>query len=231
VSNTLSEALGRCEHFRLQEKPQKLDLCEPKRHPDTRPGLFLWRGSGDDDGAVALSFLYTAFGRQLQLVRLSRNGQQDLAIEIVMLHHEVAVLRSGDASGTLPTTTDTVLIAPLASRRRLSPEGAAAVQRSGVRATSAVGQTRRPHSRVPTRFVAMYSARTSLGQIRACRLQTSLGFRPRLPGWADMTDPRDLRTGNRGAFTELRAIESAVAKPLCGADANCQLLQCLGHSL
>jgi len=42
---------------------------------------------------VALSFLYVAFVRILQLVRLSRNGQQDLAIEIVMLRHEVAVLR------------------------------------------------------------------------------------------------------------------------------------------
>jgi len=42
---------------------------------------------------VALSFLYIAFVRTLQLVRLPRGEQQDLTIEIVMLRHEVAVLR------------------------------------------------------------------------------------------------------------------------------------------
>jgi putative transposase len=42
---------------------------------------------------VALPFLYVAFVRLLQLVRLSRSGQQDLAVEVVMLRHEVAVLR------------------------------------------------------------------------------------------------------------------------------------------
>jgi hypothetical protein len=42
---------------------------------------------------VALSFLYIAFVRSLQLVRLSWSEQQDLAIEVVMLRHEVAVLR------------------------------------------------------------------------------------------------------------------------------------------
>jgi putative transposase len=42
---------------------------------------------------VALPFLYIAFVRLLQLVRLSRSGQQDLAVEVVMLRHEVAVLR------------------------------------------------------------------------------------------------------------------------------------------
>ena len=42
---------------------------------------------------MALSFLYVAFVRMLQLVRLSRSEQQDLAIEIVILRHEVAVLR------------------------------------------------------------------------------------------------------------------------------------------
>ena len=42
---------------------------------------------------MALSFLYIAFVRVLQVVRLSRGDQQDLAIEIVMLRHEVVVLR------------------------------------------------------------------------------------------------------------------------------------------
>jgi hypothetical protein len=43
--------------------------------------------------SVALSFLYIGFVRLLQLFRLSRAGQQDLAIEAVMLRHEVAILR------------------------------------------------------------------------------------------------------------------------------------------
>ena len=42
---------------------------------------------------MALSFFYLAFVRLLQLVRLSRRGQQELAVEVVMLRHEVAVLR------------------------------------------------------------------------------------------------------------------------------------------
>lgn len=42
---------------------------------------------------MALSFLYLAFTRILQLVRLSRRDGNELAIEIVMLRHEVAVLR------------------------------------------------------------------------------------------------------------------------------------------
>jgi len=42
---------------------------------------------------VALSFLYIAFFRLLQLLRLSRRRYQDLAVEVVMLRHEVAFLR------------------------------------------------------------------------------------------------------------------------------------------
>jgi putative transposase len=42
---------------------------------------------------VALSFLYLAFVRALQLVGLRRCDADDLAIEVVMLRHEVAVLR------------------------------------------------------------------------------------------------------------------------------------------
>lgn len=41
---------------------------------------------------AALSFLYLAFVRLLQLVRLFSDGQEELAIEVVMLRHEVAVL-------------------------------------------------------------------------------------------------------------------------------------------
>ena len=42
---------------------------------------------------MALSFLYLAFVRILQLMRLGQRDSEELAVEIVMLRHEVAVLR------------------------------------------------------------------------------------------------------------------------------------------
>jgi transposase InsO family protein len=42
---------------------------------------------------VALSFLYLAFLRTIQILCLQRSSDSDLAIEIVVLRHEVAVLR------------------------------------------------------------------------------------------------------------------------------------------
>jgi len=42
---------------------------------------------------MALSFLYLAFVRILQLLHLSRRDNSELAIEVVMLRHEVTVLR------------------------------------------------------------------------------------------------------------------------------------------
>jgi hypothetical protein len=41
---------------------------------------------------VALSFLYLEFLRMLQLLRLGRDDRADVAIEVVMLRHEVSVL-------------------------------------------------------------------------------------------------------------------------------------------
>ncbi len=42
---------------------------------------------------MALSFLYLAFVRILELLRLGLRDSEDLAVEVVMLRHEVAVLR------------------------------------------------------------------------------------------------------------------------------------------
>ncbi|MGA7417195.1 MAG: hypothetical protein WBW80_04320 [Acidimicrobiales bacterium] len=42
---------------------------------------------------MTLSFLYRAFCRVLQLVRFACRTDVDLAIEVVMLRHEVAVLK------------------------------------------------------------------------------------------------------------------------------------------
>ena len=42
---------------------------------------------------MALSFTYLAFVRILELLRLLRRDRKELAIEVVILRHEVAVLR------------------------------------------------------------------------------------------------------------------------------------------
>ena len=42
---------------------------------------------------MALSFVYLAFVRILQLVLLGRRDSDELAVEVVILRHEVAVLR------------------------------------------------------------------------------------------------------------------------------------------
>ena len=42
---------------------------------------------------MALSFLYAAFVRLIQLFRLGRSEPEELAIEVVMLRHEVSILR------------------------------------------------------------------------------------------------------------------------------------------
>jgi hypothetical protein len=58
---------------------------------------------------VAFPFLYIAFVRLLQLLRLSRRGQQDLIVEVVMLRHEVAVLRRQVARPALRPSDRAVL--------------------------------------------------------------------------------------------------------------------------
>lgn len=67
---------------------------------------------------MALSFLYLAFVRILQLLRLFRRDNDELAIEVVMLRHEVAVLRRQVARPAL-RPSDRALIAGLS--RLLSP--------------------------------------------------------------------------------------------------------------
>lgn len=49
---------------------------------------------------MALSFVYLAFVRVLELLRLQRCDTTDLAIEVIVLRHEVACLASaGDPAG------------------------------------------------------------------------------------------------------------------------------------
>ena len=69
---------------------------------------------------MALSFLYLAFVRILQLFRLSRRDSDELAVEIVVLRHEVAVLRRQVARPVL-RPSDRALLAGLSrllGRRR-----------------------------------------------------------------------------------------------------------------
>jgi len=70
---------------------------------------------------MSLSFLYLAFVRMLQLLRLFERDRGELAVEVVMLRHEVAVLRRQVARPAL-RPSDRALLAGLSrllGRRRL----------------------------------------------------------------------------------------------------------------
>ncbi|EQD36182.1 integrase catalytic region, partial [mine drainage metagenome] len=70
---------------------------------------------------MTLSFLYWAFCRVLQLIRLIGHSDTDLAIEVVMLRHEVAVLRRQVRRPALQSADRAVLagLARLLPRQRL----------------------------------------------------------------------------------------------------------------
>ena len=65
--------------------------------------------------SVALSFFYVAFVRILQLLRLRRDDRDELAIEVIMLRHEVSVLRRQRVRSALEPANR----APLAGLSRL----------------------------------------------------------------------------------------------------------------
>jgi hypothetical protein len=72
---------------------------------------------------MALSFFYLAFVRVLQLLRLSRHENRELAVEVVMLRDEVAVLRRQVARPTLRPADRALLtgLSRLLNRRHLGP--------------------------------------------------------------------------------------------------------------
>ena len=89
---------------------------------------------------MAPSCLDVAFVRLLQLVRLSSGGQEDLAIEVLMLRHEVSVIRRQVARPALRPADRAVLaglsrLLSAARRRRffVQPETLLAWHRDLVR--------------------------------------------------------------------------------------------------
>src|SRR5664279_1715832 len=79
-----------------------------------------WNGPERRNRAMALSSPYIAFVRILQLFRLVRHDNEDLAVEVVMLRHEIAVLRRQVARPALRSTDRAVLagLSRLLDRRR-----------------------------------------------------------------------------------------------------------------
>jgi putative transposase len=70
---------------------------------------------------MALSFLYLSFVRMLQLLRLFGRDNRELAVEVVMLRHQVAVLRRQVARPALRPSDRALLtgLSRLLGRRRL----------------------------------------------------------------------------------------------------------------
>ena len=65
--------------------------------------------------SVALSFPYVAFVRILELLRLRRDGRDELGIEVIVVRHEVSVLRRQRVRSALEPANR----APLAGLSRL----------------------------------------------------------------------------------------------------------------
>jgi hypothetical protein len=90
--------------FRSQESKEIELLTEGLWVPRTSSGPLSWdhsRSTDDRENGPWPSHSSIAFTRVLQLLWLSRSNDSDLAIEVVMLRHAVAVLRRKVARPTL----------------------------------------------------------------------------------------------------------------------------------
>ena len=77
-------------------------------------------GRGNDRPLMALDFLYRAFCHVLQIVRRLRRDRMELAVEVLMLRHEVMVLRRQIARPAIRPADRAILegFARLVSRAR-----------------------------------------------------------------------------------------------------------------
>ena len=102
-----------------------MPLVKPCRCRERHPRASTWTltpaGCYSEHPAVTLSFLYRAFCRVLQLIRLISRGNVDLAVEVVMLRQEIVVLRRQVHRPMLEPADRAVLagLARLLPRRRL----------------------------------------------------------------------------------------------------------------
>jgi len=80
-----------------------------------------WHRARSASGTVTVSFLYRALCRVLQLIRLTVRKEADLAAQVVVLRHEVDVLRRQVHRPALEPADRAVIagIARLLPRRRL----------------------------------------------------------------------------------------------------------------
>ena len=93
--------------------------CHPSPAISTlTPGL-----KGGEHRAITFTFLYWAFYRVLQLIQLIGGSDTDLAIEVIMLRHEVAVRRR-QVHQPMLESVDRAVLAGLAEYSRADNSGA-----------------------------------------------------------------------------------------------------------
>jgi len=163
-----------------------------ERHPWPATSTLTPGSRRGEHPAVILSFLYRAFCRVLQLIRLIFRSNTEIAIEVVMLRHEVTVLRRQVHRPALEPA-DRAVLAGLARLLPATVSDASSFSRqrscagTGTSSPSA-GPTRtidpvvQASQRAPPRSSCAWRRRTQLGATAASTVSS--------PPWASSSLPR-----------------------------------------